>query len=331
MRKEILDRLYDLTAEEKEIIAGEKQISKELYTSEDEFVIDSARLLEQGKLIAVRPHTRFAHFPIHRHNYIEMLYSICGKITTNIVDGESLTLTEGDILLLNRHARHEILPCGRNDLAVNLIILPEFFARNSVSYDRENILRAFIIASLSEKQHYKDFLLYHTRGLIPVENLLENLLWTLIINEGNMNSIVHSTMDLLLMNLASLSSETLKDMRNKSQNITIRSLEYIDRNFRNGSLEELADEVGYSTAYLSRLLKSYTGKNFKQLLQQRKLQQSVYLLENTTLTTDRIIEEIGYENSAYFYRIFEEKFGSTPSSYRREHMPVKKNSNKAST
>lgn len=317
MRKEIIDKFKIMTTEEKKIVSEDHTISRELYSSEDDFVVDSAKLLERGKYIAMRPHTRFAYFPEHRHNYIEMLVMLEGSLTTSIVDGDTIKLNVGDILLMNRHARHEIMPCGADDIAVNLIILPEFFSRNSVSYDRENVLRDFIISSLSEKKRYSDYILYHTKGVLTVENLMENLLWTLSESHNEMNQIVNSTMDLLLMNLAALSGDTLKDMGSKARNITISSLEYIDQNFRNGTLEELANKTGYSTAYLSRLLKSNTGKNFKQLLQQRKLQQSAYFLENTTLTTERIIEEIGYENSAYFYRKFAEKYGCSPRDYRK--------------
>ncbi len=317
MRKEIIDKFKTITSEEKKIVSEDHSISRELYSSEADFVVDSAKLLERGKYIAMRPHTRFAYFPEHRHNYIEMLVMLEGSLTTSIVDGDTIKLNVGDILLMNRHARHEIMPCGADDIAVNLIILPEFFSRNSVSYDRENVLRDFIISSLSEKKRYSDYILYHTKGVLTVENLMENLLWTLSESHNEMNQIVNSTMDLLLMNLAALSGDTLKDMGSKARNITISSLEYIDQNFRNGTLEELASKTGYSTAYLSRLLKSNTGKNFKQLLQQRKLQQSAYFLENTTLTTERIIEEIGYENSAYFYRKFAEKYGCSPRDYRK--------------
>ena len=146
---------------------------------------------------------------------------------------------------------------------------------------------------------------------------MENLIWTLINHSNDMNLIILTTMDLLLMNLAALSADTLKDMRSKGQNITICALEYIDHNYRNGTLEEFARQSDYTTAYLSRLLKNYTGYNFKQLLQQRKLQQAAYYLENTTLTTERIIEKIGYENSAYFYRVFEKKYGCSPRVYRK--------------
>lgn len=319
MRKEIIDSLSMLSSEEQQILAGSADISKELYTSEDEFVVDSDKLLQKGKLIAIRPHTRFAYFPVHRHNYIEMLVMIKGNLTTKIVDGDTLFLSAGDILLMNRHARHEIMPCSKDDIAVNIIILPEFFSRNDVAYDRENVLRDFIISSLSEKKRYSDYLLYHTKGMIAVENLVENLIWTLTSDRGGMNQIINTTMDLLLMNLSVLSSDTLKDMGSKGQQITINALEYIDHNYKDGTLEELADKTGYSTAYLSRLLKSYTGNNFKQLLQTRKLQQAAYYLENTTLTTEKIIEKIGYENSAYFYRKFSEKYGCSPRQYRKNH------------
>jgi len=319
MREEILENLYRITEEEEQLLNGRSSIQKEIYTSEDEFVVDSSKLLEQGKLIAIRPHTRFAYFPEHRHNYIEMMVILKGSITTRIVDGDTLTLTQGDILLMNRHARHEIMPSGREDLALNFIILPEFFTRGSASYDKENILRDFIISSLSDQKRQRDYLIYHTLGIITVENLMENLIWTLINHSNDMNLIILTTMDLLLMNLAALSADTLKDMRSKGQNITICALEYIDHNYRNGTLEEFASKSGYTTAYLSRLLKSYTGYNFKQLLQQRKLQQAAYYLENTTLTTERIIEKIGYENSAYFYRVFEKKYGCSPRVYRKKH------------
>ena len=316
MRKDIFDLLNGITEEEKSILEGDASIQKELYTSEDEFVVDSGKLLAQGKLIDIRPHTRFAYFPTHRHNYIEMVCMLKGELTTHFVEGETVKLTAGDILLLNRHARHDIEPCSGNDLAINFIILPEFFSRTQIFYDRNDILRDFIVSSLSDRKNHNDYLLYHAQGLLTVENLIENLIWTLTFHKNDMNTIAMSTMDLLLMNLCTLSSDTLTDMSRGSNTITIQALEYIDTHFDRGTLEELASITGYSTAYLSRLLKQNTGLNFKQLLQQRRLQEAAYLLENTTLTTEKIIKKIGYENSAYFYRIFEAKYGCSPKDYR---------------
>ena len=62
MRQELLRYLKRITPEEREILNGQS-IRRELYTASREFVVDSAMLLKKGKLIEVRPHTRFAHFP----------------------------------------------------------------------------------------------------------------------------------------------------------------------------------------------------------------------------------------------------------------------------
>ncbi len=71
MNQELLARLRQITDEERAILAGDATVRRSLYTTRHEFVVDSARLLEKGKLIEIRPHTRFVHFPRHRHNYVQ--------------------------------------------------------------------------------------------------------------------------------------------------------------------------------------------------------------------------------------------------------------------
>lgn len=66
MRQELLHQLQQITPEERAILENGGDIQQELYTSRQEFVIDSRKLLEKGRLIEIRPHTRFAHFPCHQ-------------------------------------------------------------------------------------------------------------------------------------------------------------------------------------------------------------------------------------------------------------------------
>ena len=88
-------------------------VEKDLYTSEKQFVIDSKKLLQKGRLIEIRPHTRFVHFPRHRHNYVEMVY-MCKGQTQHIINGcEKLVLNEGDLLLMNQNAYHQDFACFR--------------------------------------------------------------------------------------------------------------------------------------------------------------------------------------------------------------------------
>ena len=72
-------------------------IEKEIYssdTSENEDVvhIDAAKLLEDGKLIQIRTHTRFVHFPVHNHNFVEVVY-MCQGSTRHVINGNEWTLS----------------------------------------------------------------------------------------------------------------------------------------------------------------------------------------------------------------------------------------------
>lgn len=65
-------------------------------------------------------------------------------------------------------------------------------------------------------------------------------------------------------------------------------------------LAVFAEQHQESTYYLSRLLKKNTGKNFKELLKTRKMREAGRMLHTTTLSTDGIMERIGYSNSSFF-------------------------------
>ena len=64
--------------------------------------MDAGKLLERGKLIDIRSHTRFIRFPAHSHNYVEMIY-MCKGSTVPTINGERIELHTGELLLLHQH------------------------------------------------------------------------------------------------------------------------------------------------------------------------------------------------------------------------------------
>ena len=153
MTGEILEKLQQITPEEQRILSGEKTIEKEIYMEENSNVIDATKLLEAGKLIQVRTHTRFIHFPEHTHNYVEMIY-MCSGSTHHVINGEDVILKQGELLILNQNAVQEIYPAGEGDVAVNFIILPEFFDYGLKMIEtEENQLRDFIVDCLRGENH----------------------------------------------------------------------------------------------------------------------------------------------------------------------------------
>ena len=68
---DLIDRLMETTDEEECFLRGDKRINTKLYMEHSGSIVNSSRLLSQGKLITFRKHTRFAHFPKHTHDYVE--------------------------------------------------------------------------------------------------------------------------------------------------------------------------------------------------------------------------------------------------------------------
>ena len=320
MNRQIMAVLEQITGEEQAILDGRSQVSRSLYTDSRDFVIDSEKMLEKGKLIDIRPHTRFVHFPKHRHNYVEIIYMCSGK-TEHLINGmEQVTLRQGELLFLNQNCSHEIFPAGKDDIAVNFIVLPEFFDRAFKMMDDENILRDFIIGSLTKNTENADFLLFQVADVLPVQNLVENLVWSLVNRQQNPREMNQITMGLLFLCLVNASDRIRYGQGNPSDRQQIlQVLRYIESNYRTASLQELADAMNVTLYQLSRFIKKHTGSTFKELLLRKRLNQAAYLLSTTKLPVADIIYRVGYDNTSYFHRVFKERFFMSPGEYREKN------------
>lgn len=74
MNDMILRRLSRITDEEREILDGRSHIDRSRYMDGTRDVISGDKLLSAGRVITIRPHTRFVAFPEHSHDYVEMVY-----------------------------------------------------------------------------------------------------------------------------------------------------------------------------------------------------------------------------------------------------------------
>lgn len=111
-------------------------------------------------------------------------------------------LQEGDLLLLSQSACHEIFPAGETDVAVNFIILPEFFQRPISMIERENVLRDFLLSTISGETGVFSYLYVSAKGIVPVENLMESMIWTILEHRSGTNTIIQTSKGLLMMNLS---------------------------------------------------------------------------------------------------------------------------------
>lgn len=318
MTEELLVELKKITPEEESILAGRAEIEKDIYMSEGHDTVEAKRLLDDGKLIQVRTHTRFVHFPRHTHNYIEVIY-MCSGSTHHVIDGKDVFLQEGEVLLLNQKAVQEIYPAGMDDVAVNFIVLPEFFDCGlKMMGEEKNLLRDFVIDCLKGENGAAGYIHFKVADILPIQNLLENLIWSIWHRQPNKRSINQITMGLLFLQLMNYTDRMETGFGNRQQGVMISVLGYVEEHYRDGELSELAGLLHCDFYWLSREIKKITGRNYTDLVQEKRLNQAIYLLENTNMSVMEIGMSVGYENVSYFHRIFQRRFGVTPRRYRVE-------------
>lgn len=127
---------------------------------------------------------------------------MCQGTTTHIVNGNQVVLEQGDLLFLNQNAVQEILPAGEYDIAVNFIVLPEFFnTAFSMIGAEENQLKDFLVGALCGRDEETSYLYFHVADILPVQNLIENMVWTIFYDISNKRSSNQITMGLLFLQL----------------------------------------------------------------------------------------------------------------------------------
>ena len=243
MQQELLDHLKKITEEEQKILDGSAEVDKELYTSGRDFIVDSRKMLDEGKLITVRTHTRFVHFPAHRHNFIEVLY-VCEGSVTNIIDGKKVVVGKGELLFLNQYTRHELLPAGENDIAINFMILPEFFDVAYSMTGRNNVLADFLVNILRQDEERGQYLYFKVSEVLQIQNLLENMIYSLVTGKGENNRINQTTMGLIFLYLVDSVQYVEMRVPNQYENmISMTTLDYIEQKYKTATLTELCETL----------------------------------------------------------------------------------------
>ncbi|MEM6629676.1 MAG: ATP-binding protein [Bacteroidota bacterium] len=79
------------------------------------------------------------------------------------------------------------------------------------------------------------------------------------------------------------------------------------------SVEDVAQEVGFSRSQLHRKLKALCNKSANQLIIEFRLNEAKRMLENKVGTVSEVAYSVGYSNMSYFTKSFKQKFGMLPS------------------
>ena len=315
MEKYLLDVLSRESEEETGILGGE-MLNRKIYTGSEEFVVNEARLFGPRQTISARTHTRYVDFPEHKHNYVEMMIVLSGSITHEI-SGERLTLSKGEVLVMNKHLSHSVKRSGKDDIGVNVIMSDRFI--DGVATELSGTVFSTLIKENAKPDGAPIYLSFSTAGQKHVENIIENLLFELT-QRGGDAGIMTGTVSILLRYLSIENDKLLKggnSVADKDEERRIQILSYVKSSYRTATLSELSERLYLTAPYLSKITVELFGKSFKELVVDERMERAKTAFETTRLGVGDVIRSVGYENESYFHREFKKRYGKTPLAVRR--------------
>ncbi len=88
------------------------------------------------------------------------------------------------------------------------------------------------------------------------------------------------------------------------------------------SVQRIAQELNLTPNYLSSQFKKETGDSLSDYIRKIRIDGSLTLLGNTTLSISQIAEKVGFDDYNYFSRVFHRQMGLSPSEYRCRYKEI---------
>ncbi len=92
---------------------------------------------------------------------------------------------------------------------------------------------------------------------------------------------------------------------------------YLEKNFKSARLADIAEEIGISSVYLSKIYKEQKGIGFLEYLNKIRMEKAMEMLNDPNYKSYEIAYYVGYENPKNFTRAFKAYHNITPRDYRK--------------
>lgn len=242
------------------------------------------------------------HWETHLHKSVE-IQCCTGNYIDAVIDGREFRANHGDVMFIASGVPHSITDGGDN---YALLIPPSML---DVYFDSVGNKRPFdpVIRNGETAERL-------TELVFGIREYLDS-------SPVKLYSKLYEILDVFIDNLEFVS--VMPNVQKNSYDMLSKCIDYIDSNLgRNITLGSLASQFGYNKNYLSVTLHRELKMNFRDFINQRRLEMFVehYRPE---LSVDTQAEKCGFVSRQTFYRAFKKQYGMTPVQYFSELAAVK--------
>jgi AraC family transcriptional activator of pobA len=254
----------------------------------------------------------------HRHNFQEIIWLKKGS-GKHRIDDKILQLKPHTFYIISQGQVHDFME-GKN-LSGYLIRFSNDFLPGI------NALKSstFYTSLLSKISPVNEITLY-VKEEKEYETLLEQLLSEHATpgKEYGRQSLLQYFLFILLIKLERRSRDLSIRITDELNSDKKKYLEFLhlleEQYFNNHNFASYASQLSIHSRKLADIIKVYSGKAAKQLILERTLLEAKRMLTYTDQSLKEITFDLGYEDPAYFSRIFKNYTGSTPLEYKKRKM-----------
>ena len=98
----------------------------------------------------------------------------------------------------------------------------------------------------------------------------------------------------------------------------IEIMNYVQANYIDITLDDLAENFFLSKPYLSKYIKEKSGMTFGDLVKKIRMKKAKALLKSSNMTVENIAMSVGYQNVVHFNRLFKKAYDMTPMQFRNQ-------------
>lgn len=252
----------------------------------------------------------------HNHNFFELAFVYRGSCRNKLKNYE-ITLTQGDLLLLNPNAVHCLCTDSDEDVVFNFLFPVSLFDNAFIGLLPDNPISDFFMDYFYQTRTGEDFIVVNAGPGEELIRLLEQLIVEYHDRQPGYETILRAGLAQVFVHMARRYAEKLRDLPLQHTSRVVRGLMlYVTRNAATVTLSDAARELNYTEKHLSRLMKRELGLSFTQFVRRQRLQYAAELLTKTNLNIEEVIHMVGYTNASHFYDLFQKQFDMTPAAYR---------------
>ncbi|WP_248926139.1 helix-turn-helix domain-containing protein [Paenibacillus hamazuiensis] len=276
------------------------------------------------------------HVPsLHGHDFVELVYVVRGE-ALHVFEGNAYEIRAGDVFIINPGEVHTYeIKMGKELEIINCLFLSDLIQSNMLLElgIHQSMDYFYVHPFLNKKERFHNQLNLRGQDAARVLFLLEAMMNELSGRQPGCEALIRLQMVELLILLSRFYRHREKQAvrgsaRNSERELLVRRIcGYLERYYdKKLSIPDICKLFNISSRQLNRIFKDELGMTVFDMIHQIRIERAKTLLAETEEKVIMIAGRVGYDDSAFFSKLFQRLVGCSPGKYRESSYTGKRRS-----